>query len=199
MSANFKTCMFGGFDRKDVINYIERTSKETAREMDELTKRCDALSEENNTLNQQLEILRAQIADNEACEAARQELSRQVQALEQENRQLQSSAGQLQEANSSLQQQADEYAKMRDHIAEIEISAHRRTEEFRAQTIRQIRELISRQQQWCEENQQRYQDLLQTFCGKLDSARQILESTDLSGFREVSEQLQEVSRRLDEE
>ena len=24
MSANFKTCMFGGFDREDVVSYIVR-------------------------------------------------------------------------------------------------------------------------------------------------------------------------------
>ena len=29
MNANFKTCMFGGFDRGDVVNYIEKTAKET--------------------------------------------------------------------------------------------------------------------------------------------------------------------------
>ena len=29
MTTNFKTCMFGGFDREDVIKFIEQFSKES--------------------------------------------------------------------------------------------------------------------------------------------------------------------------
>ena len=43
MSTNFKTCMFGGFDRGDVINYIEKSAKEAK-------ERIEALENENNEL-----------------------------------------------------------------------------------------------------------------------------------------------------
>lgn len=69
-----------------------------------------------------------------------------------------------------LQVQADEYAKIRDHIADIEISAHRRTEEFRAQTIQRIHELVAQQRAWCSENSVRYEKLLQSFGEKLQAA-----------------------------
>ena len=38
MSANFKTCMFGGFDREDVVSYIEKTAKETQEKLDTLER-----------------------------------------------------------------------------------------------------------------------------------------------------------------
>ena len=41
MSTNFKTCMFGGFDRGDVINYIEKSAKEAK-------ERIEALENENS-------------------------------------------------------------------------------------------------------------------------------------------------------
>ena len=43
MSANFKTCLFGGFDREDVVNFIERTSRESR-------ERIEALEKENEEL-----------------------------------------------------------------------------------------------------------------------------------------------------
>ena len=93
--------------------------------------------------------------------------------------------------------QADEYAKIRDHIAEIEISAHRRTEEFRAQAIRRIHELVERQRTWCSESSARYGELLQRFGEKLEAARNVLQDTDLSGFEEMLRSLNELDEGLD--
>ena len=42
MNANFKTRVFGGFDREDVISFIEKTSLEHQ-------KRVSTLEEENKT------------------------------------------------------------------------------------------------------------------------------------------------------
>ena len=44
MNANFKTRVFGGFDREDVISFIEKTSLEHQ-------KRVSALEEENKRLS----------------------------------------------------------------------------------------------------------------------------------------------------
>ena len=121
----------------------------------------------------------------------------QAQRLAQENRDLQDALHDLQERCDQLQVQADEYAKIRDHIAEIEISAHRRTEEFRAQTIQQIHGLVAQQRTWCEENRVRYAELLERFSEKLDSARSILQETDLSGFSDMLSQLDALDQSLD--
>ena len=36
MSESFKTCFFGGFDKQDVVNFIEQQSKAHSEEMEAL-------------------------------------------------------------------------------------------------------------------------------------------------------------------
>ena len=197
MSVNFRTRMFGGFDREDVVAYIEKITKENQAQAEELTRAGDDLRRQNDEFGQQLAILRKQA---ESCQDSRREietLTAQVQCLEAENRQLQESLHQTQEHCDELQVQADEYAKIRDHIAEIEINAHRRTEEFRAQAIQRLHETVSRQRSWCGENSTSYKELLSRFIEKLQSARDILQETDLSGFDDMLRSLDELDEELD--
>ena len=93
--------------------------------------------------------------------------------------------------------QADEYAKIRDHIAEIEISAHKRTEEFRAQTIQRIHAQVAQQRAWCSENSARYRELLQRFEEKMQAACHVLQEADLSGFDEMLAALNALDEELD--
>ena len=45
MNTNFKTALFGGFDREDVVNYIQQISRENQQ-------RVSALEEENHGLQE---------------------------------------------------------------------------------------------------------------------------------------------------
>ena len=143
MNANFKTRVFGGFDREDVISFIEKTSLEHQ-------KRVSALEEENKRLS-------------DRCGAA------------------------------------EEYRRMKDHIADIEISAHRRTEEFRAQAIAELREMIVRQETWCAQAQAQYQQLSEQFAQKLELARRTVSAPDLSSFEQMREGLAALSGSFDEQ
>lgn len=189
--------MFGGFDREDVIAYIGKITQENQAQVEELTRSGDELRRQNDKLGQQLVILRRQVESCEDSHRENESLKQQVQRLEAENRELQEALRQSREHSDELQVQADEYAKIRDHIAEIEISAHRRTEEFRAQAIRRIHELVERQRTWCSESSARYGELLQRFGEKLEAARNVLQDTDLSGFEEMLRSLNELDEGLD--
>ena len=197
MSVNFRTRMFGGFDREDVVAYIEKIAKENQTQVDELTRTADDLRQQNGELSQQLAILRRQVENCEDSRCENVELTQQVQRLEEENRALQEALHQEKERGDELQVQAEEYARIRDHIAEIEISAHRRTEEFRSQTIARIHGLVAQQRTWCSENSARYEELLQRFGEKLQAARNVLQETDLSGFDDMLRSLNELDEELD--
>ena len=184
MSANFRTRMFGGFDREDVVAYIGKITKENQAQVEELTSAADELRRQNDGLIRQLAVLHQQV---KSCEDSH----RENEALTQE------ALRQTQARCDELQVQADEYAKIRDHIADIEISAHRRTEEFRAQTIQRIHELVAQQRAWCSENSVRYEELLQSFGEKLQAARDVLRETDLSGFEEMLCSLDRLDEELD--
>ena len=197
MSANFRTRMFGGFDREDVVAYIGKITKENQAQVEELTSAADELRRQNDGLIRQLAVLRRQV---ESCEDSHREneaLTQQVQRLEAENQSAQEALRQCRERCDELQVQADEYARIRDHIAEIEISAHRRTEEFRSQTIARIHGLVAQQRTWCSENSARYEELLQRFGEKLQAARNVLQETDLSGFDDMLRSLNELDEELD--
>lgn len=68
MSTSFKTSMFGGFDRSDVIAYIERTGREHEERVAALEAENETLRKENQTLENTQRVTQAQLLkmqDNE--------------------------------------------------------------------------------------------------------------------------------------
>lgn len=198
MSANFRTRMFGGFDREDVVAYIKKITQENQAQLEELTRQNQELSQQNDQLRQDAAALHARLDSCEDSTREKDELSQQNQRLAQENRDLQDAMRETEERCVILQEQANEYAKIRDHIAEIEISAHRRTEEFRAQAIQRIHALVAQQRTWCNENRVRYEELLQRFAEKLETAKNVVQESDLSGFGDMLTALDELDKELDQ-
>ncbi|MBS1337335.1 MAG: hypothetical protein HP031_06915 [Oscillospiraceae bacterium] len=118
MSANFRTRMFGGFDREDVVAYIGKITKENQAQVEELTSAADELRRQNDGLIRQLAVLHRQVKSCEDSHRENEVLTQQVQRLEEENRAAQEALRQTQARCDELQVQADEYAKIRDHIAD---------------------------------------------------------------------------------
>ena len=138
METSFKTCLFGGFDREDVISFIEKTAAETQERLDALTTEREELlakkrsaEAENAALRVQLNELTERLDDETALRCRVQSMEEELTALRREN--------------ETLREPATQYQSLRDHIAEIEISAHRRTEQFREEAVTQLRQLAARQ------------------------------------------------------
>lgn len=128
MNTNFKTALFGGFDREDVISYIQQTSRESQQRISALEEENRSLQERNRAMEAELSTLRQSVLENSAAADTCLQLQDQF-------RQLQEQAQKLRQETEDLRAQAAEYQSLKDHIADIEISAHRRTEEFRAKAI----------------------------------------------------------------
>ena len=79
MSTSFKTSMFGGFDRSDVIAYIEKTGREHEERVAALEAENETLRKENQTLENTQRVTQAQLLkmqDNEeTCRRLRQQLA----------------------------------------------------------------------------------------------------------------------------
>lgn len=191
MSTNFKTCLFGGFDREDVISYIEKAAKENKERIDELTGSNEALSLEIETLSRQVEEYR---------EKAEQftSVSETLEALQARTAELVKRAEELAAENETLRSQAQDYQSLKDHIAEIEISAHRRTEEFRAKAIARLHDLVSEQQGWCSQRREQYAAAHESVCQQIRAAQEALGTVDLSGFDQMDEKLRELADSLDQ-
>ena len=137
MDASFKTCMFGGFDRQDVVAFIEKTAEEHRVET---------------------ETLRA------------------------ENDQLRGPAG--------------EYQSLKEHIADIEISAHRRTEEFRARAMERLGQCIAQQRLWCSQRRSTYLTMNAALSQQLRAAQEEVDNADFTAFDDMIGELQRLEDEL---
>ena len=66
MTTNFKTCMFGGFDREDVIKFIEQFSKESQEKIAALEQENASLKSGNEQMESALRTLHAQVKEQQA-------------------------------------------------------------------------------------------------------------------------------------
>lgn len=191
MSMDFKTCLFGGFDRSDVIAYIEKMARENQERIAALEKENDKLKRISDEMKSELMQLRQRSAGIEAELEKSRALGAEVAGLRESNQRLESET-------ESLRVQAQEYQAMKDHIAEIEINAHRRTEEFRARAVAKLQETVAQQRSWCEEARMRYVALNEQLAEKLHQAQQMLKEPDMAGFEQMERELQELSDSLGE-
>ena len=182
MSASFKKCMFGGFDPEDVIAYIDRTAKESQEKISALTEENRSLGQTNQEMQGELNLLRQQFVDQEKVSHELEELREQLAAATQKLQQLEQEA-------DTLRAQTKDYQSLKDHIAEIEINAHRRTEEFRTAAVAEMQDIVNKQRLWCDEMKTKYLSVAESFSQKLQQAQQTLADPDMSGFAEMEESL----------
>ena len=190
MGTSFKTCMFGGFDKTDVIAFIEKTAQENQERIAALESENEELKVRCTEQKNELAILHQQAATAQDTMQSTQELTAQLEDLQERYRTLEQEA-------QTLRTQAADYQLLRDHIAEIEINAHRRTEEFRAEAIAKLRSTMDEQRAWCEKSRQAYLALHNQLTQKLYQAHQVLSEADVSGFDRMEQELQALSDSFD--
>lgn len=196
MSANFKTCMFGGFDREDVVSYIEKTAKETQEKLDALETENAKLKADNEQIEQALRTLHAQTKQMKQEEQDQESLQRRLDEAQACAAELAVRCEALEAENESLRAAANECAHLKEHIADIEINAHRRTEEFRAEAIEKLRAIITQQRTWCQKQRGEYAFMSETILQDIRRAEDVLENADYSGFDQMMEGLQQLEDTL---
>lgn len=176
MENTFKSSVFGGFNRDDVIRYIERTALESKQQIESLEQESDGLCRENADLRAKLaeaERERDQLAETSAAASdaqaalkkgltAAQETIAELRAkLEETTRKAdyaQKEHERLREAQKAeheremqkvlselaeLRAQAEEYGRVKAHIADIELSARERADALDAATRAKLQAYIA--------------------------------------------------------
>ncbi len=123
---SFKSSVFGGFNRQDVIEYIEKSAKESQEILDALEQEKktlieerDAAREENLGLKEQNDAL---TEENHRLQVELEEQCAQAQRCQELEKQLQ----QLSERVNVAEPLAQEYLQAKEHIASYEIEAGKR-------------------------------------------------------------------------
>lgn len=140
----FKGSIFGGFNRQDVMNYIEKSSRESAALLEENAERIRALEEELQQLRQKHGSLQAQSEETAAAlaearvslaseQAACADLRSTLERTQAENSENAAALAQARAQIEALQREVDEYHQLKKNIAEVEVDAKHRSDALIAQ------------------------------------------------------------------
>ena len=157
--SKFRTAV-SGFNRTDVVNYIESASIEHQKALRKLTDERDRLAGENAGLQTQLEELQAQL---QQAKEENESLSEQLNTLAQEGAEL---AEQLKQAKSAPQPEAEaepdvqpeEPAQDAPSVTEKELAAYRRAEQAERNAAVRARRIYAQLSSLCEDARGRYLD-----------------------------------------
>ena len=176
MENTFKSSVFGGFNRDDVIRYIEKTALESKQQLEALEQESDGLCRENAELRDKLAAaererdklaesydtasgaqealkkgltaaqetiteLRAQLEDTTQKAAFAQKEHERLRAAQkaEHEREMKKVLSELAE----LRAQAEEYSRVKAHIADIELSARERADALDAATRAKLQAYIA--------------------------------------------------------
>lgn len=159
MDNQFRSAAFGGFNRQDVMDYLERTVKEHNQALDEMNTRLTAAQSEVDQLRTQL------FAAQEEARQAKAELEQravdQTGAREQAEQlaQLQDEAARLRSRVARLEPDAEAYAAIKERTAGIELEAHHRAQKILDESQAQADQLRRELGQWLERVERDYYDL----------------------------------------
>ena len=175
MDHPFRSAALGGFNRQDVLDYLEKTSAENAQRQQELQQNLEALSilhRERDSLSQQLEQAQQALAASQDREEAQE---RELAALRQER-------DSLKERVAALEPEAAAYEAVKERTAGVELEAHCRAQNILDQANGQAKDLRRSMEQWMGRVEREY-----------DALRSEVEST----VSHAADQLEKANKCLD--
>lgn len=158
-SYSFKSVAFGGFDKQDVVRYLEQSSEKAAAAQRELEAENEKLRTEAADRAEELERLRARVEELSAERDGLQkklETERAARADLEPLRSLEQDAARLTAERDALKPDAEAYARFRERLGAIECEARKRADDLEEEAAAQTRRSL-------EEFRSRYQRLLTAF------------------------------------
>ena len=140
-----KSVVFGGFDKQDVISYIEKTAKESADTQHRLEEDNTELREQIADLRKENDLMRSQL---EKLTAEKKQLETELEQAKGSNQELEPLKPQLDELRDevarlnleaeTLRPDAETYARFRDKVGEIECESRKRAADLQDATAQQM-------------------------------------------------------------
>lgn len=123
-TGRFRSAAFGGFHRQDVLDYIEYSTKDFSRQLEEKQKTIDSLQQSCDSLSGEVARLQERLSETAKAAEDATALRERLSALQEERDTL---ADRLDEAISRLNRIEPDYLQfeaIKDRVAEIELNAH---------------------------------------------------------------------------
>lgn len=158
-----KSVMFGGFDKQDVIQYIEKTAKEASdtqktleAEKEELQTQLDAALKEKELLESKLEKLKEEKKRLEEELSAERGSYEKLEPLKPEVDRLTAEVERLSQETEALRPDAEAYARFRERIGAIECESRKRAADLEDASAEKMAETLAL-------FRGKYQELMNTF------------------------------------
>lgn len=158
-SYPIKSVAFGGFDKQDVIQYIEQAATQAAAAQKNLQEENDTLKAEIAALQEENASLKNQLRDTSVHqEQLQSDLAQETSArLELEKlKPLEAEVAQLRAEADALRPDAQAYAQFRERIGAIECDARKRAADLESATAAQLKTTV-------DQFRAQYQALMSTF------------------------------------
>ena len=133
-----KSVTFGGFDKQDVVNYIQQAAQQAQQQQSSLQSENDRLREQVESLSRELSSLRSQL---ESLTAENRQLQ-QVHAQNQETAKELERLRPLAQEAERLRPDAEAYVQLRDRIGAIECDARKRADDLQCSVTEQLRKVV---------------------------------------------------------
>ena len=159
MDHPFRSAALGGFNRQDVLDYLEKTSAENAQRQQELQQKLEAAEEERRQLSAKTTEQEEQLA---ILRRDRDQLKEQLEQVQQALNSSQAREEAQEEALAALRQERDTfksraealepdaaaYEAIKERTARVELEAHCRAQNVLNQADAQAKELRRNMEQW---------------------------------------------------
>lgn len=183
---SFKSVAFGGFDKQDVVRYLEQSSEKAAAARAELEAENERLRKQAGEREEELARLRSQV---EELTARLDELQKQLEAETAARAELEPLRGmeddvaRLTAERDALKSDAELYARFRERLGTIECEARKRADDLEKETSAKTRRTAA-------EFRSQYQRLM----GAFESAAGHVNSE----LRKIEVMLTQLPRALDQ-
>ncbi|MEY8402656.1 hypothetical protein AALA54_04875 [Oscillospiraceae bacterium 44-34] len=181
MDHPFRSAAVGGFNKQDVLTFLEEQSKQAAQVQQQLSGQLEEAGRQIETLRQEREDLRRQLEEAQReLETARQGRDSLNAQLEQTDRELSASQKETVQARQELEQvrrewetvcgerdklqakldgvlpDARAYVQIKDRTAGVELDAHRRAQSIQEKAERDAQRVRRQLEQWLERMEKEY-------------------------------------------
>ena len=167
MDHPFRTAAVGGFNRQDVLNYLETVTREAAEQQAKLQQQLDEASETVRQQNADLTGLRESSARQEqeltqlreqlsACEQELAGLREQNDGETADLTQVRAENAQLKAKVAELRPGAEAYDAIKERTAGLEMEAHHRAKLVEEQSKEQARQLRRQIEAWMQKVEREY-------------------------------------------
>lgn len=177
MDHPFRSAAVGGFNRQDVLTYLEEQAKQAAQiqqglqdQLDEAGRRAEEFHREGNMLRGQLEEVQQEL---ESVRQGRDNLSTQLDQINQDLSAQQTRAARLDQELERVRRERDElrarlealqpdaqaYVQLKERTAGVELEAHRRAQAVQEKSEQDALRLRRQVNQWLQRLGQEYDGL----------------------------------------